>query len=89
MLPVGHMPADSVKKGKKVQYEPFALAESLPMIPTHLVEKIMKGHYVDLSDLLQDNILLAKKSASSSGTSQTEPGFVQRCKKREFTKDEC
>ena len=41
-----------------------------------------------LSDLLQDNILLVKKSASSGGTSQTESGLVQRYKKREFTKDE-
>lgn len=43
---------------------------------------------MDLSDLLQDNILLAKKSASSGGTSQNESGLVQRYKKREFTKDE-
>ena len=43
---------------------------------------------VDLSDLPQDNILLTKKSASSSGTSQTESGLIQRYKKWEFTKDE-
>ena len=82
------LPAEIAKKGKKVQYEPFALAGSLPMILAHLVEKILKGQYVDLSDLIQDNILLAKKSASSSGTSQTESGLIQRYKKREFTKDE-
>ena len=56
------------------------------MIPAHLVEKI-KGHYVDLSDLLQVKILLAKKSANSGGTSQTEPGLVWY-EKREITKDE-
>ena len=59
------------------------------MIPGHLVEKIVKGQYnIDLSDLLQDNILLAKKSASGSGNHQIESGLIQRCKKREFTKDE-
>ena len=80
--------AESAKKGKKPVYEPFALAGSLPMIPAHLVEKILKGQYIDLSDLLQDNILLAKKSNSGSGTVQTESGLVWRYKKREFTKDE-
>ena len=79
------LPTGSAKKPKKSPYEPFALAGSLPMIPENLVEKILKGQYVDLSDLLQDNILLAKKS---TGTSATESGLTQRYKKREFTKDE-
>ena len=82
------LPIETAKKGKKVQYKPFTHAGSLPMIPAHLVEKIFKGQYVDLSDLLQDNILLAKKSASSISTSHTESGLIQRYKKREFTKDE-
>lgn len=58
------MPTETAKKSKKPACEPFALAGSLPMIPTNLVEKILKGQYhdVDLSDLLQDNTLLAKKS---------------------------
>ena len=47
--------------------ESFALAESLPVVPVPLVDKIQKGKFVDLCDLLQDNILLAKKSASEGG----------------------
>ena len=82
------LPTGSAKKPKKSPCEPFALAGSLPMIPENLVEKILKGQYVDLSDLLQDNILLAKKSTGTSGSSATESGLTQRYKKREFTKDE-
>ena len=53
-------PSESGKKGNKPATEPFALAESLPMIPATLVDKILKGQYVDMCDLLQDNILLSK-----------------------------
>ena len=31
------------------------------MIPATLVDKILKGQYVDMCDLLQDNILLSKR----------------------------
>ena len=77
------LPTGSAKKPKKSPCEPFALAGSLPMIPENLVEKILKGQYVDLSDLLQ-----AKKSTGTSGSSATESGLTQRYKRREFTKDE-
>ena len=76
--------SDSKKKA-----EPFALAESLPIIPATLVDKIVKGQYIDLCDLLQDNILLAKKAPSgdrSDGDSGS--GHTRRHKKREFSKDE-
>ena len=57
------------------------------MIPSNLVEKIIKGQYIDLCNLLQDNILLSKKSGSGNG-STFEVGYTQHYKKREFTKDD-
>ena len=77
------------EKEKMSPTEPFALAESLPMIPSNIVEKILKGQYVDLCHLLQDNILLTKK-ITSGGTSGSNPGpgHTQQYRKREFTKDE-
>ena len=84
-------PSEGGKKGNKPPTEPFALAESLPMIPATLVDKILKGQYVDMCDLLQDNILLSKKStnggAGGGGGSEPSVGHTQR-RKREFTKDE-
>lgn len=84
---VNTQPTMSGGKAKKPATEPFSLAESLPIIPASLVEKIAKGQYVDLSDLLQDNILLSRRNGSGSGT-PAEPGHSQRAKKRQFTKDE-
>jgi hypothetical protein len=74
------------KKGKTLVAEPFALAESLPMIPANLVEKILKGQYVDMCDLLQDNILLSKKTTNGGtgggGGSEPSVGHTQRCRNK-------
>ena len=79
------------KRTNLLATEPFALAESLPMIPATLVDKILKGQYVDMCDLLQDNILLSKKAtnggAGGGGGSEPSVGHTRR-RKREFTKDE-
>ena len=82
------MDKGGLTKGEK-KAEPFALAESLPIIPATLVDKIVKGQYVDLCDLLQDNILLAKR-APIGERNDTDPGsgHTRRHKKREFTRDE-
>ncbi len=65
--------------------EPFMLGEGLPVIPAKLVAKILKGTYVDMADLLQDNIALEKRV---SATDQ-ETGALKSTvgKKRELTED--
>ena len=35
---------------------PFILGESLPVVPAKLVKKILRGDFVDMADLLEDNL---------------------------------
>ena len=61
-------PADGKRVGQAQQKEktrsaggintatPFLLGEGLPPIPAKLVAKIRKGDFVDMAELLQDNI---------------------------------
>ena len=35
---------------------PFVLSEALPSVPAKLVQCILKAEYVDMADLLRDNI---------------------------------
>ena len=35
---------------------PFILREALPVVPARLVKKILKGEYVDMAELLKDNM---------------------------------
>ena len=41
--------------------EPFFLSEGLPPIPAKLVAKIQRGDFVDMADLLRDNIEAARR----------------------------
>lgn len=47
-------------KGKGVaesqQGKPFLLSENLPPVPAKLVTKIQRGDYIDIAELLRDNI---------------------------------
>ncbi len=65
--------------------EPFMLGEGLPVIPAKLVVKILKGTYVDMADLLQDNIALEKRVS----TTDQETGALKSTvgKKRERMED--
>ena len=52
------------------------------------VDKILKGQYVDLCDLLQDNTLLSKKTAGGECKgSESSSGHSHRFRKQEFTRD--
>ena len=46
--------------GEKVdgveEFAPFILGESLPVVPAKLVKKILRGDFVDMADLLKDNL---------------------------------
>ena len=44
------------KKPPKEEYKPFLLCDSLPAVPAKLVKRILKGEYVEMSELLKDNL---------------------------------
>lgn len=49
---------------------PFILSEALPVIPGKLVKKILKGEFVEMAELLKDNMELEK---GNSGRERPEP----------------
>ena len=44
------------KKEAEQEALPFILSETLPVVPAKLVRKILKGDFVDMAELLKDNI---------------------------------
>ena len=50
---------------------PFVLGESLPAVPARLVKKILRGDFVDMAELLRDNMEAERRRAGHDGeTSQ-------------------
>ena len=47
---------------------PFIMGESLPPIPAKLVMKIQKGEFVDMAELLRDNIEAERRRTKEGGT---------------------
>lgn len=56
----------SAKKGEGT---PFLLSEALPAVPARLVKKIIKGEYVDMAELLRDNVEAERRKGSGEGES--------------------
>ena len=57
----------------------FILSEALPIVPPKLVKRIVKGEYVDMAELLNDNMEVERRRALfeselSSCSSQQRPG---------------
>jgi hypothetical protein len=46
----------------------FTLGEGLPPVPGKLVQKIQRGDYVDMAELLRDNMELERRKASREST---------------------
>ena len=61
---------------KKEDPPPFTLGEGLPPVPSKLVAKILKGEFVDMAELLRDNIEAERRPshASNSDTPSSAPG---------------
>ncbi len=49
------------KEASAISEPPFILSEGLPPIPPKLVKKIQKGDYVDMAELLRDNMELGRR----------------------------
>ena len=43
------------------------LSEALPVVPARLVKKILKGDYVDMAELLKDNMEVERRRAGAGG----------------------
>ena len=55
----------AAKKEQGVEQEcsPFVLSEALPVVPAKLVRRILKGKYVDMAELLSDNLEAERRRA--------------------------
>ncbi len=49
---------------------PFVLGESLPVVPAMLVKRILKGEYIDMAELLRDNVEAERRRVSGNEGSQ-------------------
>ena len=45
---------------------PFILGEALPIVPTKLAEDILRGEYIDMAELLKDNIEAERRRLAST-----------------------
>ena len=50
----------------------YILGEGLPSIPANLVAKIQRGDYVDMAELLRDNMEMGRRQAATSTPSDTQ-----------------
>jgi len=73
---LGGMPA-SDKDSK-----PFVLSEALPVVPPKLVRRIRRGEFVDMAELLKDNMEAERRRAALGGEGSTSHG-MERVGRRE------
>ena len=57
---------------------PFLLSECLPPVPAKLVAKIVKGDYVDMAELLRDNIEAERRRATDSSAAGLSTSQARR-----------
>ena len=53
------------EKGPEMESAPFVLNSVLPVVPARLVKRILKGDFVDMAELLRDNLEAERRRARS------------------------
>ena len=61
------IPVGGAKEASVSSDPPFILSEGLPPVPHKLVKKIQKGDYVDMAELLRDNMELGRRQSLEAG----------------------
>ena len=59
-IPVVNLPPE-LGTAKPQEPSPFVLGEELPVVPVRLVKKSIKGEFVDMSELLKDNMKVLRR----------------------------
>ena len=71
---VGTTAAPEASTSKGVASKPFILSEGLPPVPHKLVLRVLRGEYVDMAELLRDNLEAQQRSSSQqTSSSSSEP----------------
>ena len=55
------------KREAEMEAQPFVLSETLPVVPAKLVKKITRGEFVDMAELLKDNIEAERRRLALEG----------------------
>ena len=61
---------------------PFVLSEGLPPVPHKLAARIIRGEYIDMAELLRDNLEVQRRAASTP--SQTQGSSFHQKHRREI-----
>ena len=61
---------------------PFVLSEGLPPVPHKLAARIIRGEYIDMAELLRDNLEVQRRAASTP--SQTQGSSLHQKHRREI-----
>ena len=60
---------------------PFIMSEALPVVPGKLVKRIRKGEYIDMAELLKDNVEAERRRQGLGGGDNVQG---QRLSRREI-----
>ena len=66
-------------KGTELTTRPFLLSEGLPPVPGKLVARILRGNFIDMAELLQDN-LEAQRRGALQDTSPASASVSRFCR---------
>ena len=58
--------AQSGKMNESEAFPPFILGEALPVVPAKLAKRILRGEYIDMAELLKDNIEAERRRLAST-----------------------
>ena len=62
-------PAVVPEKSSEGVDSPFILSEALPVVSAKLVRRILRGEYIDMAELLKDNMEAERRRLSAEGGS--------------------
>lgn len=57
------------KKREGTTYAPFVLSKALPVVSAKLVHRILRAEYIDMAELLCDNIEVERRTMLADGVS--------------------
>ena len=76
----GAIPNPTIRGGRKDEQEEtvFVLSEALPVVPAKLVRRILRAEYVDMAELLKDNMEAERRRMQAEGGTMHYQGRPSR-----------